>query len=40
MSATPAGVANLLYGTHMRGHIGYEGEQVKGDHPALVRGVK
>jgi hypothetical protein len=40
MSATPAGVANLLYGTYIRGRTGYQGEQVKGDHPALVRGMK
>jgi DNA invertase Pin-like site-specific DNA recombinase len=37
---TPAGVTKLLRSAQVRGRISYEGDQVKGDHPALVRGVK
>lgn len=37
---TPAGVTKLLRSAQVRGRISYEGEQVKGEHPALVRGVR
>jgi DNA invertase Pin-like site-specific DNA recombinase len=35
---TPAGVTKLLRSAQVRGRISYEGEQVSGKHPALVRG--
>jgi len=37
---TPAGVTKLLRSAQVRGRISYAGEQVKGQHSALVRGVR
>jgi len=37
---TPAGVNKILRSAQARGRISYDGRQAKGDHPALIRGVK